>query len=964
MTDTTQPTPPLANALAFIEQQFPVAKVSMESYKERMAGTGQTLPTLGKWWGRKPLVLVQAVLLGLLMPISNEPEKDHDIFLKLMTMDRAGLLLRKSKPISQGRLLAELVTLPTSLRSRFIDQSNENQLKQLDRKEKDELQQLVFERMNYDEKLGYCDRPEQIEGPSPKTWNEINAHLGTKAKNLKELVHELGEKRFGHTPRVGDAFSGGGSIPFEAMRLGCDAYGSDLNPAAALLSWASINIIGSGDEHVARIQQSQMEIFQSVEKKLAEWGIEHNSLGWRADAYLYCVEVLDPETGWKVPLLSTFAVAPKNNTIVRLIPNSDLKRYDMDIVENVSDEEYFVAASEGTVKDSRLIHPMTSMSTPLEVIRNDMRMWELSDFAPRPNDVFQDRLYCIRWVEKYINEDGKEKVRRHYRSVIQDDLQREQHVLYLVNERFSQWQRKGFLPSRRIEPGVKTDEPIRTRGWTYWHHLFLPRQLLIAGLFSDQIFNSKFPAENTLLLGRIINYNSKLSRWKPADGGGIGGVMDVFTNQALNTMVNFGCRPSLTHKSLLLDISKPEKFITKTQIQTKDVRKITAVCDFWITDPPYADAVKYDEISEFFLAWYDSHISKSFPDWYTDSKRALAVSGSDESFRQSMVDCYKRLTQNMPDNGMQVVMFTHQDAAVWADLTMILWAAGLRVTAAWTIATETNSVLKAGNYVQGTVLLVLRKRTESEPLFLDEVNQRVESEVRRQLDEMTRMEDDSDPNFGDSDYQLAAYAAALRVLTGQPIEEINPEKEILRPRKAGETGPVEALIRRAVKIACDHLLPHDLDAELWKQLNPAERFYLKGLEVESHGEYRSGVYQELARGFGANDYTELLESGKANETRLKSASEFGKKGLSGDGFAGSLVRQCLFAVAQVSKSDETREGLNYLKTELPDYWASREKINHILVYLAALRNVSTVAHWHKDAASAGLLLGAVRNDHV
>jgi hypothetical protein len=126
-------------------------------------------------------------------------------------------------------------------------------------------------------------------------------------------------------------------------------------------------------------------------------------------------------------------------------------------------------------------------------------------------------------------------------------------------------------------------------------------------------------------------------------------------------------------------------------------------------------------------------------------------------------------------------------------------------------------------------------------------------------------------------------------------------------------------------------------------------------------------YDRIARYFNSSLFEligELLESGKANETRLKSASEFGKKGLSGDGFAGSFVRQCLFAVAQVSKSDETREGLNYLKTELPDSWASREKINHILIYLAVLRNVCTVAQWHKDAVSAGLLLGAVRNDHV
>jgi hypothetical protein len=202
------------------------------------------------------------------------------------------------------------------------------------------------------------------------------------------------------------------------------------------------------------------------------------------------------------------------------------------------------------------------------------------------------------------------------------------------------------------------------------------------------------------------------------------------------------------------------------------------------------------------------------------------------------------------------------------------------------------------------------------------------------------------------------------VLTARPIEEIDPAKEILRQRTRGEVGPVEQLIRSAVKIACDHLVPKGLDADLWKSLSPAERFYLKGLEVESHGERRSGVYQELARGFGAADYTDLLASAKANETRLKSATEFGRKQLSGDGFGGSLLRQALFAMHQTVKSEEVRDGLNWLKTELPDYWSSREKIVHLLDFLSALRYAAPMAHWQKDANAAGLLAGAVRNDHV
>jgi putative DNA methylase len=54
-------------------------------------------------------------------------------------------------------------------------------------------------------------------------------------------------------------------------------------------------------------------------------------------------------------------------------------------------------------------------------------------------------------------------------------LAREKQVEELIRANLADWQAQGFLPDSRIEPGDKTDEPIRTRGWTHWHHLFTPR---------------------------------------------------------------------------------------------------------------------------------------------------------------------------------------------------------------------------------------------------------------------------------------------------------------------------------------------------------------------------------------------------------------------------------------------------------------------------------------------------------
>lgn len=250
----------------------------------------------------------------------------------------------------------------------------------------------------------------------------------------------------------------------------------------------------------------------------------------------------------------------------------------------------------------------------------------------------------------------------------------------------------------------------------------------------------------------------------------------------------------------------------KDKIQTIDARDIDWSCDLWITDPPYADAICYHELTEFFLTWYGKKLHKNFPSWSVSTRAALAVKGKAKDFKQSMVEIYSNLAKQMPDNGLQMVQFTHQDPAVWADLGMILWFSSLHVSSAWTIATEATSGLKKGNYVQGTVLLVLRKRTNHDEIFRDELPDMIEDEVKRQLDDMLALDDKEMPNFGDTDYQLAAYAAALRVMTQYAtIEGINIENELYREKQKNQKSEFEKLIDQAVEIACNHLIPTGFD---------------------------------------------------------------------------------------------------------------------------------------------------------
>lgn len=976
---------------SFIEVQFPVSKISKESYKERKAGSNQTLTGLGKWWGRKPLILVRAAIVAALLPATDNPKKDRDIFLKILSMDDRGLELRKNKPISTKDLLVNATAKEKEFyfvyeNGDYIAKYN----KGITKEEKDKLQLSVFNKFSYDEKLQYCLRPEEVNNHAAYDWKIINDHLGTTASSLQELIKELGLKRFGKEPRVGDCFAGGGSIPFEAGRIGCDVYASDLNPLAGLLTWADLNILSKSNSEVEQLKKFQEKVYDEVAKQVEEWGIENNEKGWKAKYYLYCNEAVCPECGCKVPLAPNWAVSDSFKTVAKLEYNEANHSFDIIIENDVSKEEMKKAKESGTIVKGSLACPHCNNSTPIQSLRKDkknedgnmdfgLRKWGKNEFVPRKDDIFQERLYAIKYIDKFDNKSWEEVMKKPapatdacygkvcYTSPTKEDLQREEKVKILLQERINEWQEKGYIPNTKIEAGEKTDEPIRTRGWAYWHQLFNTRQLLLSGLFMEKSLNYARTQDECVLsilsINKCIDWNSKLSIWNTARDV----VQATYTNQALNTLYNYAARTlSSLYPTWMFNIMNyPNQ--QKSDVKLIDARVLNNNCDIWITDPPYADAINYHELSEFFLAWDKKFIKETFNDWYSDSKRVLAVKGVGETFNNSMVEIYSNLCKNMSDDGMQIVMFTHSDVKVWAELAMILWSSGLQVTAAWNIATETESGgLKDGNYVKGTVILILRKQSSDETAYLDELYAEVEEEVKYQIDSMRQLDDKEDPNFSDPDYLLAAYAASLKILTSyKNIEDIDVKYELSKARNTSEVSPIENIINQAVKIAYDYLIPSEFDSFIWKSLIPEERLYLKGIELEKQNLYQLSAYQELARGFGVGEYTTMLASTKANTARLKTPREFAMKNLNDSStFGNSLLRNILVSIHLGLKEEDTSKGRNWLKTEVTDYWNKRSSIIEILNYLSKAEYIDNMEHWKECAHEAFILKNLVENDNI
>ncbi|MDL1974447.1 MAG: DUF1156 domain-containing protein [Deltaproteobacteria bacterium] len=971
----------LKDAPALIERLLPVQKLSAEAYKEQMAGSGKTLTALGSYWkGRKPLILAKACILGCLLPASDDPARDLAIFEKLMAMDDESFVIRWKRSITPKDILATLALAHpenyfTFHSPAFIprpspwDWSNPEYV-DVKAAWREDLPELEYRRLEaqmlpkapYRERVAAARRPEEVVNTvHDHIWDAVNAHMGTCAQSFPELVEQLGVMRFGHRPRFADTFCGSGQIPFEAAMLGCDVYASDLNPVACMLTWGAFNIIGGSSESREKLTEDQQRLASRVQAKIDKLGVEDDGNGWKAKVFLYCVEVRCPQSGWMVPLLPSLVISKprtgeKINVIAELVPDSRGKKYDI-VIQTGATAKQLAKATQGTVRtegrgqDPYLIHIVdgTEYRTKISTLRGDyrkndgtngnrLRMWEKHDFKPRPDDIFQERLYCVQWMRPKMKGKGNEY---EFRAVATEDIERERIVEEYVGKHLVEWQTRGWVPDMRIEPGDKTDEPIRTRGWTHWHHLFNPRQLLVAGLvnqFSD--------ARLSFGLMQLVNWNSRLCRWNIGSGGG-GSVQDTFYNQALNTLFNYGCRGFVICHDQLKTSGRLFPIDKRVTVTTKNSTTVNLSdnSDIFITDPPYGDAIKYEEILEFFIAWLRKNPPPEFADWVWDSRRSLAIKGEGEDFRRGMVAAYKRMTECMPDNGIQVIMFTHQSGSIWADMANIVWASGLQVTAAWYVVTETDSALRTGSYVKGTVLLVLRKRMGTLKTTRDDLAWEIQEEVENQVNALTGLNQKAkglyrDENvFEDADIQMAGYAAALRVLTRYAIiDGRDMTTEAIRPRVKGETTFVDGLIAFAVDTANQCLVPQGIPKGHWDKLSGAERFYLKMLDLEARGVKTLDNYQNFAKAFKVRDFQAFMASRRANNARLKSAVEFDRSEMGESSeLHQSVLRAVLYAVMELTKDMDGNEVQAHLTMNIPNYYGDmtqRDLVVKLADYLA------------------------------
>src|SRR5579875_1902499 len=236
------------------EVDFPIAVVSKHSAREKSIRHGHP-STLHLWWARRPLAACRAMLMALLLPDPCHPHCPTEF------KSRARRILEESRlPGKKPKTDADLRAAILAFIGDFADWDN-------------------------------SAHPVYLEA----------------ARALVKAAHPE------ETPLVVDPFAGGGSIPLEALRLGCDAFASDLNPVACLINKVLLeDIPRNGPELAEELRRVGAEVKKAAERELAEF-YPRDPDGARPIAYLWArtVRCEAPNCGAEIPLMRSFWLCKK-----------------------------------------------------------------------------------------------------------------------------------------------------------------------------------------------------------------------------------------------------------------------------------------------------------------------------------------------------------------------------------------------------------------------------------------------------------------------------------------------------------------------------------------------------------------------------------------------------------------------------------------------------------------------------
>jgi adenine-specific DNA methylase len=438
------------------EVDFPIAAVSAHSAREKSIRHGHP-STLHLWWARRPLAACRAMLLALLLPDpcdENCPEQFKD--------DARNLLEKvQGKPGPKNLDLRKA------------------------------LLKFIGEFSNWD-----------------LTANQRYLEVG---RGLIKAAH--GEE----TPLIVDPFAGGGSIPLEALRLGCEVFASDLNPVACLILKVMLeDIPRHGHKLAEEIRRVGAEIKKHGEKELAQY-YPADQDGATPIAYLWArtVKCESPNCGAEIPLIRSFWLCKKASRF-RALRTKVLKSKDK---TPKIDFEVFAPKSEKDVAAGTVARAKATCLACERVLAPDRVRAQLRQQRGGADAVFDangSRIGGALLLAVVTLQD--EKAGRQYRLPNDRDYaaiwKAHKALEKLAGEKLPSG--VTVIPDESLPPQGTLGFRVQLYGMTRWSDLFTARQkIALATLAGQHRKTAADSAAIVLTLGKLADLSNSICSWEP-----------------------------------------------------------------------------------------------------------------------------------------------------------------------------------------------------------------------------------------------------------------------------------------------------------------------------------------------------------------------------------------------------------------------------------------------------------------
>ncbi|WP_237713804.1 DUF1156 domain-containing protein [Rhodococcus sp. P14] len=631
----------------------------------------------------------------------------------------------------------------------------------------------------------------------------------------------------GRSPVVFDPFAGGGSIPFEAMRLGCDVVANELNPVASAVLQGTLGVVHDfGPELAEDIRQWGGVWSRRVQDQLHHYFPTQDRE--TVASYVWAFAVPCPVTGRPTPLAPNFWLAqvsdPEKQVAVRLKLNEAHSTIQPDIVMGAEAEAYGNQATyKGGVGQS-----VWSQGTTFS-----------GDYIREQAQQGNGTYILLAVVQTPPNGVG-----RTFRAPKAADLAAVESATKELERRRPTWEVADLLPDEVIGRGQETAR-MADLGVIRWSDAFMSRQLLANVTVLEQLVGLQPELLAALgeergkavalhlayALDRCLDYNSRYSFWDKnfvklqhtfdrhdfafswtcAEFEASRALVPWAVENAAKNHVNLS---RLVHGGAsTLDGDEPAQLGRPLVLRgsATDVRVADNTVDGVITDPPYYDNVMYAELSDFFYVWLKRSLRNLWPefcDLVITDKEAEAVANSSlfqevathngrgkrqegartaselagARYEELLTRSFREAHRVLKDRGVLNVMFTHKRVDAWDTLGAALLNSGFAIASSWPIATESENSLHQAkkNSAQSTILLNCHKRGNVTAAYWADIRRDVEKAA---VEAVKRF---SGHGLRGVDLTLATYGPVLGVLSQHwPVYtgdlDDKGEPEVLRP---------------------------------------------------------------------------------------------------------------------------------------------------------------------------------------